>query len=69
MLGKETRRCLAHCLPLNHAKGVFLVNFDSGTRFGGPLVKEELVEDGEGFRTTLGFNLELLHCFRESCFS
>ena len=28
VLGKETGSCLPHCFPLNHAKAVFLVDFD-----------------------------------------
>ena len=69
MPGKETGRCLAHCLPLNHAKAVFLVDIDSGQRrvqgSRGPLVVDDLVENGEGFGTTLGSNSELSHCCRE----
>ena len=32
VLGKEPRRRLAHRLPLDHPKAVFLVDFDSGQR-------------------------------------
>ena len=32
VLGEKTRRRLAHCLPFDHPKAVFLVDFDSGQR-------------------------------------
>ena len=71
VLGKEMGCCLAHCFPLNHAEAIFLVDFDPGQLrvqgSRGPLAAAELVEDGEGFGTTLRSNSELSHCCRESC--
>ena len=62
VLEKELRRRLTHCLPLDHPKALFLVDFDSGQRYtacaGDPIIAEELMKDGQGLGAAWGYLLQ-----------
>ena len=71
VLWEKPRRRLAHCLPLDHPKAVFLIDFDSGQRStkGGchPFIVEELMENGQGLSATWSANSDLPHRSRQGC--
>ena len=58
---EEPRRCFAHCLPLDHPKAGFLVDFDSGQR-SPQRACHPFIDSDLPHRSREGWNFSLTEC-------